>query len=229
MSGRIVHCKKEPYDVYIGRPEKWGNPFVIGEHGTRDFVIIKYKLWLNTRPDLLRDIPTLKGKTLGCWCENTACHGEVLITLSESRYVSNWFSNMLPLEHPFVYQNIKFNTVENFYQAMKMPKDRADLRAEIAAMGPYKAKKSIRNKEKYLWDEGWTKEKSLQVMEYALRQKFHPGTFWYQFLMLTEDWEITEWNNWNDTFWGKDLKTEQGENHLGKILMRIRDGYRENI
>lgn len=24
---KVVHCKKEPYDVYIGRPSKWGNPF----------------------------------------------------------------------------------------------------------------------------------------------------------------------------------------------------------
>jgi hypothetical protein len=23
----IVHCKVEPYDVYIGRPGPWGNPF----------------------------------------------------------------------------------------------------------------------------------------------------------------------------------------------------------
>lgn len=24
---KTVHCKKEPYDIYIGRPSKWGNPF----------------------------------------------------------------------------------------------------------------------------------------------------------------------------------------------------------
>jgi len=28
---RIVHWKKEPYDVYIGRPGKWGNPYTIGK------------------------------------------------------------------------------------------------------------------------------------------------------------------------------------------------------
>ena len=26
---------KNPNDVYIGRGSKWGNPFVIGVHGTR--------------------------------------------------------------------------------------------------------------------------------------------------------------------------------------------------
>jgi len=25
----IVHCRREQYDVYIGWPSKWGNPFVI--------------------------------------------------------------------------------------------------------------------------------------------------------------------------------------------------------
>lgn len=29
MNGRVVHCKRERYDVYIGRPSKWGNPFPV--------------------------------------------------------------------------------------------------------------------------------------------------------------------------------------------------------
>ncbi len=27
---KVVHCKRAPFDIYIGRPSKWGNPFVIG-------------------------------------------------------------------------------------------------------------------------------------------------------------------------------------------------------
>lgn len=27
LSRMVVHCKREPYDVYIGRGSKWGNPF----------------------------------------------------------------------------------------------------------------------------------------------------------------------------------------------------------
>ncbi len=38
-----VHCKKEPYDVYIGSPLKWGNPFNIGREGSRQDVIHNYK------------------------------------------------------------------------------------------------------------------------------------------------------------------------------------------
>ena len=31
MSIRVVHFKKSKYDIYIGRPSKWGNPFTIQE------------------------------------------------------------------------------------------------------------------------------------------------------------------------------------------------------
>jgi len=68
----VVHCKKAPYDVYIGRPSKWGNPFVIGKDGTREQVIAKYRQYLLSRPDLIAALPELKGKILGCWCSPQA-------------------------------------------------------------------------------------------------------------------------------------------------------------
>ena len=80
----VVHCKKAPYDVYIGRPSKWGNPFVIGKHGTREEVIQKYLEWLMSQPDLLTDIPSLKAKVLGCYCAPAACHGDVLSELANA-------------------------------------------------------------------------------------------------------------------------------------------------
>ena len=82
---RIVHCKKQQFDVYIGRPGKWGNPFVIGKDGTRDEVIEKYEAWLRTQPDLLAALPELRGKVLGCWCAPQACHGDVLVRLANER------------------------------------------------------------------------------------------------------------------------------------------------
>ena len=36
--------------VYIGRPSKWGNPFVIGKHGTRAEVVAKYRAYLLRQP-----------------------------------------------------------------------------------------------------------------------------------------------------------------------------------
>jgi hypothetical protein len=78
----VVHCKKAPYDVYIGRPSKWGNPYQIGRDGTREDVIEKYREYILKRPDLLDDIASLRGKTLGCWCAPKPCHGDVLSSLA---------------------------------------------------------------------------------------------------------------------------------------------------
>jgi hypothetical protein len=83
MKGKVVNKKSNaPYDVYIGRPSKWGNPFVIGAHGDREAVIAKYRGWLLQNPALLADLHELKGKTLCCWCKPHACHGDVLIELA---------------------------------------------------------------------------------------------------------------------------------------------------
>src|SRR5690606_13762780 len=106
----VVHCKKDKYDVYIGRrnkdlPEsKWKNPFFMSDESERDFVVSKYEVYLNTRPDLLSSISELKGKILGCWCSPKKCHGDILVEYSKSRYIKNWFSNMLPFDEPYVYQ-----------------------------------------------------------------------------------------------------------------------------
>ncbi len=86
MSGeRVVHCKREPYDVYIGRAAgprgKWGNPWVIGPDGTRDEVIARYAEWIKTQPEMMDALPELRGKVLGCFCYPLACHGNVLISL----------------------------------------------------------------------------------------------------------------------------------------------------
>lgn len=75
---KVVHCKKEPYDVYIGRPSKWGNPYEIGKDGTREEVIAKYDQWFWKESNLLKDLSELKGQTLGCWCHPKACHGDLL-------------------------------------------------------------------------------------------------------------------------------------------------------
>ena len=83
MTTRVVHCKREKHDVYIGRPSKWGNPFAIGKDGTRDEVIAKYEAWIREQPALMASLPELRGKVLGCWCAPQACHGDVLARLAE--------------------------------------------------------------------------------------------------------------------------------------------------
>ena len=68
--------------VFIGRPSKWGNPFVIGRDGNRATVIAKYEEHLRSRPDLLRALPELQGKVLACYCAPLPCHGDVLARLA---------------------------------------------------------------------------------------------------------------------------------------------------
>ena len=83
MSTKVVHCEEAPYDVYIGRPGPWGNPFEIGKDGTRAEVIEKYRIYLLANTELLSNLSELNGKTLGCWCKPKACHGDVLVELLE--------------------------------------------------------------------------------------------------------------------------------------------------
>jgi len=83
---RVVHCKKEDYDVYIGRPGPWGNPFEIGKHGDREEVVEKYAEWLLAQPELVEKAKQeLKGKVLGCWCAPKLCHGDILSQIANER------------------------------------------------------------------------------------------------------------------------------------------------
>jgi hypothetical protein len=84
-SPRVVHCKREPFDVYIGRPSKWGNPFFLRAGMTRKAVIQQYADWIVTQPRLMAALPELHGKTLGCWCAPKACHGDVLLKLANRK------------------------------------------------------------------------------------------------------------------------------------------------
>lgn len=86
----VVHCKRDHFDVYIGRPSKWGNPFsqLPGTQAefrvaTRSEAIAEYEDWLRGRPDLLEAVRTeLRGKVLGCWCAPLPCHGDVLARIA---------------------------------------------------------------------------------------------------------------------------------------------------
>ena len=80
---KVVHCKREKFDVYVGRPTKWGNPFVIGVNGNREQVIELYKNWLLRQPELVEEAKKhLRGKVLACWCAPAPCHGDVLASVA---------------------------------------------------------------------------------------------------------------------------------------------------
>lgn len=90
----VVHCKKEPHDVYIGRPSPFGNPFshlpatkTVAKYRckTREESIQRYEEWLRAQPELMAKVRSeLKGKILGCWCAPKACHGDILARIANN-------------------------------------------------------------------------------------------------------------------------------------------------
>jgi len=74
--------------------------------------------------------------------------------------------------------------------------------------------------------ENWD-EKQLGVMGAVCEQKFRQNADLADKLLATGDAELIEGNPWGDTYWGVSFQTGEGENWLGRILMRTRDKLRE--
>jgi hypothetical protein len=82
LNAKQVGKLSTPDRIYVGRPGKWGNPFVIGRDGARDDVIAKYCAWIVQQPSLMAALHELRGKTLVCWCAPERCHADVLLALA---------------------------------------------------------------------------------------------------------------------------------------------------
>lgn len=68
--------------VRIDRQTEWGNVFEMPEDGDREAVIKKFaEFYLPHKDGLLRQLPNLRGKVLGCWCHPQDCHGQVIADL----------------------------------------------------------------------------------------------------------------------------------------------------
>jgi hypothetical protein len=93
---RVLNAKytgKNPHSdsVYVGRPSKWGNPFVVGKDGSREEVLKKFRDYILTS-ELMGDIHELQGKDLVCWCSPLDCHADILRELANknSFAVAEW-------------------------------------------------------------------------------------------------------------------------------------------
>jgi hypothetical protein len=76
----VVH-KREPHDIYIGRPSRWGNPYSVKRYGRRRAIELhRAWLWQEIRAGkiTLEELAELDGQTLGCWCAPKPCHGDTL-------------------------------------------------------------------------------------------------------------------------------------------------------
>lgn len=89
----VVNARHNRYDVYIGRPSKWGNPYSHLDDSsaryrvrTREEAVSMYAEWIQAQPALLAALPELRGKRLGCpYCfDDGPCHGHVLAELADA-------------------------------------------------------------------------------------------------------------------------------------------------
>ena len=91
MATKVVNIRTDRYDIYIGRPSKWGNVYS-HKSGTlaqfkvksRARAIAAYEEWVRAQPELMAALPELKDKVLGCHCKPEACHGDILARLADN-------------------------------------------------------------------------------------------------------------------------------------------------
>ena len=67
----------------------------------------------------------------------------------------------------------------------------------------------------------------LDAMKLVVKNKFFQNPDLKEQLLSTGDAVLVEGNDWNDRFWGVDIYTMEGQNHLGNILMDIRNEFAE--
>lgn len=84
--------------IVVDRSTKWGNPFVIGEHGSRQECVDQFaalmsgyicisggpapNLQMAYRAMVVASRHELKGKNLACWCSAGPCHADVLLAIA---------------------------------------------------------------------------------------------------------------------------------------------------
>lgn len=115
------------------------------------------------------------------------------------------------------YKGLTFSSVEAAFQAEKCLNE--EDKRKFTALSPFEAKRLGRRiKMRSDWD--YPINYRLQVMEDLLRIKFSEP-YLQKELLATGDAELIECNTWNDCYWG--VCKGRGENHLGKLLMKIRN------
>ena len=88
--------------IYVGRPTKWGNPFLVSELGAKE-AVLRYRECILNNAMVYRwideiqasiefdrfkwmseNIKTLQGKNLACFCSiSCECHADTLLELCQ--------------------------------------------------------------------------------------------------------------------------------------------------
>ena len=141
-----------------------------------------------------------------------------IMTISNFRFQYRWLSNfyLAPVE----FEGLTYPSTEHAYQAAKI--DDPEVRKMISELPEPKQTKQASH-----WltpPENWHTTRKFEVMELVLREKFKHEDLALK-LLATGEKELIEGNTWHDTSWGVCFCAKcgnKGDNHLGKILMKIR-------
>lgn len=122
---------------------------------------------------------------------------------------------------PFEWEGTTYPTAEHAFQAAKCA--RADDRKLFLACSKPSEARALGRRVRLR--EGWD-DARLSVMESVLRAKFALPELRRK-LLDTGTTKIIHSNNWHDNFWGRCIcpmhARRPGKNHLGYLLMKIRD------
>lgn len=134
-----------------------------------------------------------------------------------NQFAGQWrfLSNFYPCEIQI--GSMRFSSVEAAYQSAKST-DRIE-QASFQHMTPAQAKAAGRAVS--FLRENWDAVK-VGHMRLLLAQKFSVRSELATRLLATFPQELIEGNFWADTFWGVDLRTNEGRNMLGHLLMERR-------
>ena len=129
-------------------------------------------------------------------------------------FMSNFY------EAEVAYGGLTYGSAEAAFQAQKCMTE--DEKLPFTQVRPSRSKGMGRRvKLRPDWE-----EVKVGIMEEIVRAKFDQHPELAERLLATGDKQLIEGNTWGDTCWGVDTRTGQGENHLGKILMKIREELR---
>lgn len=74
-----------PNTVYVGRPTKWGNPYIPETPDEYQEAVDDYEFWQKAliARGYNHNFNELRGKNLACWCPlDRPCHADVLLKLA---------------------------------------------------------------------------------------------------------------------------------------------------
>ena len=133
-------------------------------------------------------------------------------------FLSSFYSSQFTCRFALIQRrDYVFPSVEYFYQASKAATSE-DFDQIMSCTTPGEAKRMGGHIQLI---PSWESVKDSVMLE-GVWAKFSQSPYLQQKLLATGKEELIEGNYWNDKYWGVCLKTNQGQNKLGYLIMHVR-------